>query len=77
MKMYVIIITDFFTECKYFSLHFPINMCYIVAMRTSKKKSKKRPSEKLMEASKKKYSKKKIDDNILRRAMEKPENEEE
>ena len=42
MKMYVIIITDFFTECKYFSLHFPINMCYIVAMRTSKKKSKKK-----------------------------------
>ena len=38
---------------------------------TSKKKSKKRPSEKLMEVSKKKYSKKKLDDNILRRAMEK------
>ena len=42
----------------------------------TKKKSKKRPSEKLMEASKKKYSKKKIDDNILRRAMEKDEEEE-
>lgn len=42
----------------------------------TKKKSKKRPSEKLMEASKKKFSKKKIDDNILRRAMEKDEDEE-
>ena len=41
----------------------------------TKKKSKKRPSEKLMEASKKKYSKKKIDDNILRRAMEKDEDD--
>ena len=41
----------------------------------TKKKTKKRPSEKLMEASKKKYSKKKIDDNILRRAMEKDEEE--
>ena len=40
-----------------------------------KRKSKKRPSEKLMEASKKKYSKKKIDDNILRRAMEKDDDE--
>lgn len=37
----------------------------------TKNKSKKRPSEKLMEASKKKFSKKKLDDNILRRAMEK------
>ena len=36
-----------------------------------KKKSKKRPSEKLMEASKKKYSSKKLDRNILKRAMEK------
>ncbi len=42
----------------------------------TKKKSKKRPSEKLMEASKKKYSKKKLDDNIIRRAMEKDEEEE-
>ena len=42
----------------------------------TKKKSKKRPSEKLMEASKKKYSKKKLDDNILRRAMEKNDNDE-
>ena len=42
---------------------------------TKKRKSKKRPSEKLMEASKKKYSKKKIDDNILRRAMEKDDDE--
>lgn len=38
---------------------------------TKKRKSSKRPSEKLMEASKKKYSKKKLDDNIIRRAMEK------
>ena len=37
-----------------------------------KKSSKsKRPSEKLMEASRKKYSTKKLDKNILRRAMEK------
>lgn len=36
----------------------------------SKNKQKKRPSEKLMAASKKKFSKKKLDDNILRRAME-------
>ena len=36
-----------------------------------KKKSKKRPSEKLMEASKKNFSKNKIDDDIIRRAMEK------
>ena len=41
----------------------------------SKRKSKKRPSEKLMEASKKKYSRKKLDDNILRRAMEKEDDE--
>ena len=41
-----------------------------------KSKSKKRPSEKLMEASRKKYSKKKLDDNILRRAMEKNDNDE-
>lgn len=39
------------------------------------KKSKLKPSEKLMQASKKKYSKKKIDSNILKRAME--ENDEE
>ena len=43
---------------------------------TKKGKSKKRPSEKLMEASSKKYSKKKIDDNILKRAMEKEDKEE-
>lgn len=42
---------------------------------SKKRKSKKRPSEKLMEASKKKYSKKKLDDNILRRAMEKDEDD--
>lgn len=35
------------------------------------KKSKKRPSEKLMEESHKKYGKKKLDRNILRRAAEK------
>lgn len=39
------------------------------------KKSKKRPSEKLMEASSKKYSSKKLDRNILKRAMEKNEEE--
>lgn len=44
--------------------------------KTKKRKSTKRPSEKLMEASKKKYSKKKIDDNILRRAMEKEDEDE-
>ena len=38
----------------------------------SKKRSKK-PSEKLMQASKKKYSTKKLDRNILKRAMEKDE----
>ena len=38
---------------------------------TKKRKSKKRPSEKLMEASKKRSSKAKLDDDILRRAMEK------
>lgn len=37
------------------------------------KRKKKRPSEKLMEASKKKYSSKKLDRNILKRAMEKDE----
>ena len=37
----------------------------------SKKKSKKRPSEKLMEESHKKYGKKKLDSNILKRAAEK------
>lgn len=35
------------------------------------KSTKKKPSEKLMEASKKKYSSKKLDRNILKRAMEK------
>lgn len=40
------------------------------------KSTKKRPSEKLMESSRKKYSsKKKIDSNILRRAMEKDDEE--
>jgi len=41
----------------------------------AKRKSKKRPSEKLIEASKKKFSKKKIDNNIIRRAMEKDDEE--
>lgn len=36
---------------------------------------KKKPSEKLMEASKKKYSSKKLDRNILKRAMEKDDGE--
>lgn len=40
---------------------------------TKTTKRKKRPSEKLMEASKKKYSSKKLDRNILKRAMEKDE----
>lgn len=40
-----------------------------------KKKTSKRPSEKLMEASAKKYSSKKIDRNILKRAMEKDDEE--
>ena len=40
-----------------------------------KKKTKKRPSEKLMESSKKKYSQTKIDDDIIRRAMEKDDEE--
>jgi len=40
-----------------------------------KKSSKKRPSEKLMEATHKKYSSKKIDDNIIRRATEKDDEE--
>ena len=42
---------------------------------TSKRKSK-RPSEKLMENSHKKFSKKKLDDNIIKRAMEKDDEEE-
>ena len=45
-------------------------------MPSGEKKTKrrtKRPSEKLMEESSKKFGKKKIDDNILRRAMEKDE----
>ena len=37
----------------------------------SRKKSSKKPSEKLMEVSNKKYSSKKLDRNILKRAMEK------
>lgn len=41
--------------------------------RPSKKTSKKKPSEKLMEASNKKYYSKKLDRNILKRAMEKDE----
>ena len=40
---------------------------------TSKKRKTKRPSEKLMEASRKKDSKKKLDPNILKRASEKDE----
>ena len=43
---------------------------------TTKRKSKKRPSEKLMEASNKKFSQKKLDNNILRRAMEKDDEDE-
>lgn len=43
----------------------------MVETKTTKKK--KRPSEKLMNASKKKYSSKKLDRNILKRAMEKDE----
>ena len=39
------------------------------------KKKKSRPSEKLMEESHKKFSKKKLDDNIIRRAMEKDDDE--
>lgn len=42
---------------------------------TSKRKSK-RPSEKLMENSHKKFAKKKLDDNIIRRAMEKDDEDE-
>ena len=42
---------------------------------TSKKRKTKRPSEKLMEASRKKYSKKKLDPNILKRASEKDEDD--
>ena len=42
---------------------------------TKKKKSSKRPSEKLMEESKKKFAKEKLDDNIIRRAMEKDSEE--
>ena len=38
-----------------------------------RKKSSKKPSEKLMEESHKKFAKKKIDKNILKRAMEKDE----
>ena len=41
----------------------------------SRKKSAKRPSEKLMEESHKKFASKKIDRNILKRAMEKDEND--
>ena len=42
----------------------------------SRKSSKKRPSEKLMEESNKKYSSKRLDKNILKRAMEKDDEEE-
>ena len=42
--------------------------------KTSQKKStKKRPSERLMESTRKKYAKTKIDNDILKRAMEKDE----
>lgn len=41
----------------------------------TKKSSKKRPSEKLMEESHKKLTKKKIDKNLLKRAMEKDDEE--
>ncbi len=43
--------------------------------KTKKRKSSKRPSEKLMEETKRKYSKKKPDDDILRRATEKDDEE--
>jgi hypothetical protein len=39
------------------------------------KKSTKKPHEKLIEASQKKYSSKKLDRNILRRVMEKDDEE--
>ncbi len=42
----------------------------------TKKSSKKRPSEKLMEKTHKKYSTKRIDQNILKRAMEKDDDDE-
>ena len=42
---------------------------------TKKKRTSKRPSEKLMEESRKKFSKEKLDDNIIRRAMEKDDEE--
>ena len=48
---------------------------YIAKEDKPRKKSSKRPSEKLMEASSKKYSSKKLDRNILRRAMEKSDEE--
>ncbi|MBQ7764506.1 hypothetical protein IJ384_03950 [bacterium] len=48
---------------------------YISSEDKPKKTSKKKPSEKLMKSSNKKYSSKKIDRNILKRAMEKDDNE--
>jgi len=43
--------------------------------KAKKKRSVKRPSEKLMEETNKKYSTKKLDKNILRRVMEKQDND--
>ena len=43
---------------------------YTPALKTTKKYSKKRPSEKLMEESHKKHGKKQLDKNILKRATE-------
>ncbi len=48
---------------------------YVAKEDKPKKRSSKKPSEKLMEASNKKYSTKKLDRNILKRAMEKSEEE--
>lgn len=47
-----------------------LNKGYTSGEKKTKRKTK-RPSEKLMEESNKKFSKKKLDENILRRAMEK------
>jgi len=44
-------------------------------VKKTKKKALKRPSEQLMEASHKKYSSKKLDQNILRRAIEEDDND--
>lgn len=46
---------------------------YVAKEDKHRKKTSKKPSEKLMESSNKKYSSKKLDRNILRRAMEKDE----